>query len=224
MSDFLQLSCSLFQSTSKLHSLYLTSVVNELSCVACWCHIPFQGMHIPFWSFFPRYNNCSPFSQLYKYVEIILFGLVFMEKNTKNKKKRGTFHNLLPHISTLGALQNIFQTDSGSYSAGLQLSFLLFLDIGHVTNNPTTHCMDPVRWNHSYLVFLHFLVKLSEIFFLRYIHTTLTWTLKAMPHCAYMVCTIPIFFLNFLIFFYLIHLNFPFWTSTLDPANTSQQY
>ena len=93
-----------------------------------------------------------------------------------------------------------------------------------MTNNPTTHCMDPVRWNHSYLVFLHFLVKLSEIFFLGYIHRTLTWTLKAMPHCAYMVCTIPIFFLIFLIFFYLIHLNFLFWTSTLDPANTSQQY
>ena len=93
-----------------------------------------------------------------------------------------------------------------------------------MTNNPTTHCMDPVRWNHSYLIFLHFLVKLSEIFFLGYIHRTLTWTLKAMPHCAYMVCTIPIFFLIFLKFFYLIHLNFLFWTSTLDPANTSQQY
>jgi hypothetical protein len=34
----------------------------------------------------------------------MFFGVVFMEKNTKNKKKHGTFENLLPHISTTGAL------------------------------------------------------------------------------------------------------------------------
>ena len=51
------------------------------------------------------------------------FGFVFMEKNAKKKKKRGAFQNLLPHISTTGAPQNIIQPDSGSYSAGLQLSF-----------------------------------------------------------------------------------------------------
>jgi len=34
----------------------------------------------------------------------MLFGVVFIEKNTKYKKKRGTFENLLPHISTMGAL------------------------------------------------------------------------------------------------------------------------
>jgi len=53
----------------------------------------------------------------------MLFGFVFMEKNTKNKKKRDTFEIPLPHISTTGALQNIIQTDSESYSVGLQLSF-----------------------------------------------------------------------------------------------------
>jgi hypothetical protein len=53
----------------------------------------------------------------------MLFGFVFMEKNAKNKKKRGAFQNLLHHISTMEALQNIIQTDSGSYSEGLQLSF-----------------------------------------------------------------------------------------------------
>jgi hypothetical protein len=47
-----------------------------------------------------------------------------MEKNAKNKTKRSTFQNLLPHISTTGAPQNIIQPDSGSYSAGLQLLFL----------------------------------------------------------------------------------------------------
>jgi hypothetical protein len=36
----------------------------------------------------------------------MLFGVVFIEKNAKKKKKkkRDTFENLLPHISTTGAL------------------------------------------------------------------------------------------------------------------------
>jgi hypothetical protein len=51
----------------------------------------------------------------------MLFAFVFMEKNAKNKKKRGVEKNLLDHISTMEALQDIIQTDSGSYSAGLQL-------------------------------------------------------------------------------------------------------
>ena len=34
----------------------------------------------------------------------MLFGVVFMEKNAKNKKKAGGEKNLLPHISTTGAL------------------------------------------------------------------------------------------------------------------------
>jgi hypothetical protein len=46
-----------------------------------------------------------------------------MEKNAKNKKKRGAFQNLFPHIFTTGAPQNIIQPDLGSYSAGLQFSF-----------------------------------------------------------------------------------------------------
>jgi hypothetical protein len=49
----------------------------------------------------------------------MLFGFVFMEKNTKNKKKHDAFEIPLPHISTTGALQNIIQTDLGSYSVGL---------------------------------------------------------------------------------------------------------
>ena len=46
-----------------------------------------------------------------------------MEENAKNKKKCSAFQNLLPHISTTGAPQNIIQTDLGSYSEGLQFSF-----------------------------------------------------------------------------------------------------
>ena len=44
-------------------------------------------------------------------------------ENTKNKKqKAGSEKNLLPHIFTMQALQNIIQTDSGSQSTGLQLN------------------------------------------------------------------------------------------------------
>ena len=57
----------------------------------------------------------------------MLFGVVFMEKNVKYKKKRSAFENLLPHISITEALYNIIQTDSGSYSAGLQFLFLTIL-------------------------------------------------------------------------------------------------
>jgi hypothetical protein len=34
----------------------------------------------------------------------MLFGVVFMEKNAKSKKKQDTFENLLPHISITEAL------------------------------------------------------------------------------------------------------------------------
>jgi hypothetical protein len=53
----------------------------------------------------------------------MLFGFVFMEKNAKKKKKCGAFENLLPHISTTGALQKKIPTDSGRYISGLQLLF-----------------------------------------------------------------------------------------------------
>ena len=53
----------------------------------------------------------------------MLFGAVFIEKNAKWSKKAGGEKNLLDHISTTRALQNIIQADSGSYSEGLQLSF-----------------------------------------------------------------------------------------------------
>jgi hypothetical protein len=52
----------------------------------------------------------------------MFFGVVFMEKNTKNKKKRSIFENLLPHISTTGALWDMIPTDSGSYISGLQFT------------------------------------------------------------------------------------------------------
>jgi hypothetical protein len=65
----------------------------------------------------------------------------------------------------MGAFYNKIPTDSGSYSSGLQLSFCLFLVIGHVTIIPISHQMDPDGHNHPYLVFLHFLVKQSSDFY-----------------------------------------------------------
>ena len=85
-----------------------------------------------------------------------------MEKNAKNKRKRGAFQNLLPHISTMGAPQNIIQPDSGSYSAGLQVSFFLpFLVIGYVSTLSMTYWMDPDRQNHPCVVVFHFFIKLD---------------------------------------------------------------
>ena len=48
----------------------------------------------------------------------MLFGVVFK----KEKTKAGSEKNVLRNISTLGALQNIIETDLGSYSAGIPFS------------------------------------------------------------------------------------------------------
>ena len=69
----------------------------------------------------------------------MLFGFVSIEKNAKNKKKKhGTQKNLLHHISMTGALQNIIQTDLGSYIVGLQLSFLTIFGIWSCDHHPNT--------------------------------------------------------------------------------------
>ena len=67
------------------------------------------------------------FQDVLKSSYLMLFSCRKTQKKTK--KKCSAFQNLLPHISTVGALWNIFQTDSETYSAGLQLSF--FAIFGH---------------------------------------------------------------------------------------------
>ena len=85
-----------------------------------------------FWSFFPRYNKCSPFFWLCKCVEILLFGAILKGQNAKKNKKKtkkktkrkaGDEQNLSPNISTVRALEKIIETDLRSYSAGLPFSF-----------------------------------------------------------------------------------------------------
>ena len=106
----------LLQSVSKLCSLSL-SISNLLQAISV-----IQGMNFPFFfeSNFPQYNNHSPFS----HVEIMLFCIIFMGKNAKSSTKASSEKDILPHIYRMGALQDIIQTDSGSYSAGLQFLFL----------------------------------------------------------------------------------------------------
>ena len=79
-----------------------------------------------FWSFFPQYNNCSPFFWLCKCVAILLFGAILKGQNAKKKKKpkkAGDEKNLSPNIYTVRALEKIIETDLRSYSAGLPFSF-----------------------------------------------------------------------------------------------------
>jgi hypothetical protein len=76
----------------------------------------------------------------------MLFGFVFMEKNAKNKKRHGTFENILPHISTMGALQTKIPTDSGRYISGLQLSFFTILG--------SWSCDHPPKWTLTCTIIL----------------------------------------------------------------------
>jgi hypothetical protein len=76
----------------------------------------------------------------------MLFGFVFMEKNAKNQKKCGAFENLLPHISTTGALKNKIPTDSGRHIAGLRLSFFTILG--------SWSCDHPSKWTLTCTIIL----------------------------------------------------------------------
>jgi hypothetical protein len=60
------------------------------------------------------------FLNVVKSCYLVLFS---WRKMQKKKKKCGAFENLLPHISTTGALQKKIPTDSGRYISGLQLLF-----------------------------------------------------------------------------------------------------
>ena len=42
---------------------------------------------------------------------------------------------------------------------GYNFCFDLFLEFGHVTTLPMTYGLDPDRYNHHYLLFLHILVR-----------------------------------------------------------------
>jgi hypothetical protein len=112
----------------------------------------------------------------------MLFAVVFIEKNAKKKKKNGTLLKVFPLISPQQEhLRTKFQLILEAIVQGYNFHFCPFLVIGHVTIVPIFHWMDPVRYNHPYVVFW---VQPDE-------QMTLTWTLKALP--SYIVCTISNF-------------------------------
>jgi hypothetical protein len=73
--------------------------------------------------------------------------LLSWRKLRKKKKKHSTFENILPHISTMGALQNKIPTDSGRYISGLQLSFF-FTILG------SWSCDHPPKWTLTCTIIL----------------------------------------------------------------------
>jgi hypothetical protein len=98
-------------------------------------------MYLPFWEIFPRYKSCSSFSYLSNCVEIILFAVVFIEKNATKKKNRTLlkiFYLISPqweHFRTK------FQLILEATVQGYNFRFCPFLVIGHVTIIP-----HPIEW------------------------------------------------------------------------------
>ena len=75
----------------------------------------------------------------------------------------------------MGALWSIIQTDSGNYSEGQLFFNFQFLEIGHMTNLPTTHGMDPDIQNHHDIVSLDFLVIHFFLIFRLQYHSYHIW-------------------------------------------------
>ena len=135
-----------------------------------------------FWTIFPQYNSCSPFSYLSKSVEIMWFGFVFMEKNAKNKKKTQhfskSFTSYLHKGSTLEHDLNRFwklQFRATTFVFDLFLEFI-------------TYWLDPDRYNHHYLLFPHFWVKNYWYF--------LFWTSTLDPECITQQYWPPVLFVS----------------------------
>jgi hypothetical protein len=137
-------------------------------------------------------------------------------KTQKTQKKTWcsdkSFTSYLHNRSTLQHNSNRFWK---LQSRSITLVFFNILGNWSCDHPPTTHQVNPDRQNHLYLVFLHILVKLHQISFLGYMQRTL----KAVPHSVYTVYAIFIF-----PHFLLETPPFLFWTSTLDPDNSTKPY
>ena len=127
--------------------------------------VPFKVHTSLFGLNFPWHNDCSPLSYLSNYIEIILFGVVFMGENAKRLKKVTYEKHSSPHISTMGALYNIIQTYSGSYSARLRLLFLAIFSNWSCDHHPNMLLNDPWQAESSLSCFLGFLVIQDHISF-----------------------------------------------------------
>jgi hypothetical protein len=72
--------------------------------------------------------------------------VLFSWRKMQKKKNCSAFENLLPHISTTGALQNKIPTDSARYISGLQLSFFTILG--------SWSCDHPPKWTLTCTIIL----------------------------------------------------------------------
>jgi len=145
-------------------------------------------MHLPFLVNFPWYNNCSLFFWLSKCGEIMLFGVVFIEKNTKKQKKKQhfwkSFISYLDNGSTLAHNSNWF---SKLQCRATTFVFYHFRQL--VMWPPSQH---PIGWTLideiiCILFFFTLLVRSGKISFWGYMQRTLIWTFNAVPDDVYTI-------------------------------------
>ena len=170
-------------------------------------HFPFRVCTLLFWSFFPRYNNCSPFFYLFKCVEIMWFGFVFIEKNAKNKKKTRCFSK-----SFTSSLHNGSTSEHNSTRfRKLQCratTFVLTIFGNWSCDQPPSDLLDgPWYVKSSLSCFSSLFIKLYPFPLLG---RTMTWTLKAVPDGRYNI---------YAILFLLETAKFPFLDISFGPWN-----
>jgi hypothetical protein len=135
------------------------------------------------------------------------------EKHKKHKKRQCSEKSFTSYLRNRNTLEHNSNRFWKLQSRSITLVFLNILGNWSCDHPPTTHQMNPDRQNHLYLVFLHIFIKLHHISFLGYMQRTL----KTVPHNT--VYAIPIF-----PHFLLETPPFLFWTSTLDPDNSTRPY
>ena len=140
--------------------------VSVISCCLSVSLTPTGNAHSFFWQTVPQYNNCGPISQFSKCVEIMLFDVVFIEKKAtdKNVAVKKISYVICSQWEDFKHNSNWF----GKLQSKATTFVFPFLEIWHVINLPTTHCMDPDTQNHHDIVFLNFLViHFFQIFWLQ---------------------------------------------------------
>ena len=176
-------------------------------------HFPFRVCTFLFWSFFPRYNNCSPFFYLSKCVEIMWFGFVFIEKNAKKKQKKmrcfsKSFTSYLHNRSTSEHNSTRFRK--------LQCRATTFVFGNWSCDQPPSDLLDGPWWvKSSFSCFSSPFIKLDPISFLG---RTMTWTLKAVLDGRYNYMCHPYLFDDFSAIFYWTA-KFPFLDIFFGPWN-----
>ena len=123
------------------------------------------------------------------------------EKCKKPKKTRHFWKSFTSYLCNGSTLEHNSNRFKKLQSRATTFIFWPFLIIGHVTIIPTPYQMDPDRYNHPNLVFLHFLVKPDEISFFRvYAEDPDMDPEGCTSLCIYCIYH-PYFFLTFCIFF-----------------------